>query len=150
VLVSGFGPKAMTLAGRIGDGYVNTSPEAEAIETYRSAGGRGPTIAACKVCWASDTASARKLAYDRWKSSGVPGRLSQELAMPAHFEAASENVTEDQVAEKIPCGPDPDVHLEILRTYAEAGYDEIFIAQVGDDQRGFLDFFHRELRPRLP
>ncbi len=150
VLVSGFGPAAMELAGRIADGYVNTSPEAEAIDRYRSAGGRGPAVAACKVCWASDTDSARKLAYDRWKSTAVPGQLSQELAMPAHFEAASQNVTEDQVADKISCGPDPEVHVAAIRKFVEAGYDEIFIAQVGEDQRGFLDFYDRELRRRLP
>jgi G6PDH family F420-dependent oxidoreductase len=150
VLVSGFGPEAIELAGRIGDGYVNTSPEEEAIERYRKAGGKGPAVVACKVCWASDEGTARKLAHDRWKSSGVPGQLNQELAMPAHFEMASELVTEDKVAESISCGPDPDVHAAAIRKYVDAGYDEVFIAQVGDDQRGFLDFFHRELRPRLP
>lgn len=70
--------------------------------------------------------------------------------MPVHFEAASENVTEDQVAESISCGPDPEVHAAAIRTYVDAGYDEVYIAQVGDDQRSFLDFYHRELRPRLP
>ena len=32
ILVCGFGPKATELAARIGDGFVNTSPEAELVE----------------------------------------------------------------------------------------------------------------------
>ncbi|HEY3941673.1 MAG TPA: TIGR03557 family F420-dependent LLM class oxidoreductase [Acidimicrobiales bacterium] len=150
ILVSGFGPDATALAARIGDGYVNTSPDAELLAQYRRAGGTGPTVASLKVCWGPDEASARKLAHDRWKSTGLPGQLSQELAMPAHFEAGSQLVTEDMVAETIPCGPDPERHLDAIRPYVDAGYDEIFVAQVGEDQRGFLDFWHRQLRPLLP
>src|SRR4051812_9586583 len=36
VLVSGFGPKAIRLAARIGDGFVTMSPDEEAIGLYRS------------------------------------------------------------------------------------------------------------------
>ncbi|HWD52487.1 MAG TPA: TIGR03557 family F420-dependent LLM class oxidoreductase [Acidimicrobiales bacterium] len=150
MLVSGFGPESTDLAARIGDGYVNTSPEADLLNRYRERGGTGPTVAAMKVCWAPDVGSARKLAHDRWKSSGLPGQLSQELAMPSHFEAGAQLVSEDAVAEAIPCGPDPTRHAEVIDRYIRAGYDEIFIAQVGDDQRGFLDFFTRELLPILP
>ena len=63
--------------------------------------------------------------------------------MPAHFEAGAQLVTEDAVAKSIPCGPDPSRHAEVIRKYVDAGYDEIFIAQVGDDQRGFLEFFSK-------
>jgi hypothetical protein len=30
-----------------------------------------------------------------------------------------------------------------------AGFDEVYISQVGDDQAGFFDFYQRELLPRL-
>jgi hypothetical protein len=69
--------------------------------------------------------------------------------MPAHFEQASQLVTQDMVTESIACGPDPEVHLEQLRTYIDAGYDEIYISQVGDEQQGFLDFYSREVLPRV-
>jgi hypothetical protein len=53
------------------------------------------------------------------------------------------------VAEVVPCGPDPARHLESLRPYFEAGFDELFINQIGADTRGFLEFFNTELRPKL-
>ena len=79
ILVSGFGPKSTNLAARIGDGYVNTSPEAALVEKFRRDGGKGHAVAAVKICWGEDEGMARKLAHYRWKSSGLPGQLSQEL-----------------------------------------------------------------------
>lgn len=69
--------------------------------------------------------------------------------MPAHFEQASQLVTEDQVAAKIVCGPDPERHVQMIRTYLDAGFDEVYVSQVGDDQAGFFNFYRRELVPRL-
>jgi G6PDH family F420-dependent oxidoreductase len=149
VLVSAFGPRAADTAAEIGDGFVSTSPDKEVVGRYREQGGTGPTIATIKVCWAIDEESARKTAHRLWASSGVPGEASQELSMPAHFEQAADLVTPEQLAEKIPCGPDPQRHLEAIRRYVDAGFDEIHISQIGDDQSGFLRFFRDELAPRL-
>jgi G6PDH family F420-dependent oxidoreductase len=149
ILLSGFGPKAVALAAAIGDGFVNTAPDAESLTRYHEQGGRGPTVAAVKVCWAQDEAAARKLAYDLWPTTGVPGELSQELPTPTHFEQASSIVTEDMVTGKIVCGPDPERHVALLRRYFDAGYDEVYVSQVGEEQSGFFDFFTREVKPRL-
>jgi G6PDH family F420-dependent oxidoreductase len=145
ILLSGFGPKAIALAAAIGDGYVNTAPDPDSLNQYREQGGRGPTVAAVKVCWAEDEAAARKLAFDLWPTTGVPGALNQELPTPTHFEQASSIVTEEMVTSKIVCGPDPERHVAMLRRY----YDEVYVSQVGDEQAGFFDFFNREVKPRL-
>lgn len=149
IYVSGLGPKAVDVAARIGDGYISTAPDGDMVDRYRSGGGKGPAQAGMKVCWAADEASARTTASELWANAAVPGELSQELPMPAHFEQASQLVTEDQVAAKIVCGPDPERHVEMIRTYLDAGFDEVYISQVGDDQAGFFDFYRRELAPRL-
>jgi G6PDH family F420-dependent oxidoreductase len=150
VYVSGFGPKATELAGRIGDGYINTSPSQELVELFEQSGGKGkPKQAGVKVCWGEDEEKCRRLAHETWPTSGISGELSQELPMPAHFEQAASSVTEDDIAEKLACGPDPERHVEAIRPYLEAGYDEIYVAQIGDDQQGMLDFYQREVLPRL-
>jgi hypothetical protein len=69
--------------------------------------------------------------------------------MPQHFEQAAELVTPEAMAEKIPCGPDPEVHVELLKKYLDAGFDELHVGQVGDDQEGFFTFWTKELAPRL-
>lgn len=149
VFVSGFGPKATRLAAEIGDGYVNTAPEPDAIDRYRQSGGGGPTVGLVKVCWAAEESHARKLATEVWRVSAVPGELNQELPMPAHFEQASQHVTEDDIADKIPCGPDPERHAAAIRKYLEAGYDRVYLSQIGDDQQGFLRFYFDEVQRRI-
>jgi G6PDH family F420-dependent oxidoreductase len=150
VIVSGFGPKAADLAGRVGDGYAVTGPDEDLVKTFRAAAGRDKLVmGALKVCFGEDEAQARQLAHEIWAQSGVPGELNQELPMPAHFEQAIELVTEVQVAESIVCGNDPDRFVEAITPYADAGFTHLFVQQVGPDQAGFLAFFDAEVRPRL-
>jgi G6PDH family F420-dependent oxidoreductase len=149
VLVSALGPKAVSLAARIGDGLISTQPDKESLDKYAAEGGSGPRQGGFKVCWAKDEQTGRKTAFDLWPNTLVPGQLSQELALPSHFEQASQLVTEDKLAETIPCGPDPERHLASIRQYLDAGFDEVYISQIGDDQAGFFDFYRKELAPRL-
>src|SRR5437763_5788535 len=105
ILISGFGPKAIELAARVGDGFCTTSPDREDVELYRSKAAKQTVVAGgMKVCWGEDEKAARAEAHRLWANSGLPGELAQILPTPAHFEQASKLVGEDMVAEKIPCG----------------------------------------------
>jgi G6PDH family F420-dependent oxidoreductase len=147
VIVSAFGPKAVELAARIGDGFVTVEPDGDGVRHYEQHGGRGPKLGAMKVCWGPDRDEALKLGHDRWRNDGLPGELAQVLPMPAHFEQASALVDEEAMAGMIAFGPDPGPYLERIHAFAEAGFDELYIQQIGPDQKGFLSFFERELRP---
>ncbi len=149
IIMSGFGPKSTALAARIADGYFGTSPEPDLVNQYRDAGGRGPALALMKVCWGEDEEEARRLAHELWPTIGVGGELSQELPTPGHFEQAAERVTVDEVADSISCGPDPEQHLRSIRKYADAGYDQLYIQQIGPDQDGFFGFYADEVLPKV-
>jgi G6PDH family F420-dependent oxidoreductase len=149
VLVSALGRKSVSLAARIGDGLISTQPDQESLQQYVAEGGRGPKQGGLKVCWARDERSARKTAFELWPNTLIPGQLSQELALPSHFDQASQLVTEDELAEVIACGPDPEPHLASIRQYLDAGFEEVYVSQIGGDQAGFFDFYRRELAPRL-
>jgi G6PDH family F420-dependent oxidoreductase len=149
IYISAFGPKAAELAARIGDGLVNTGPASDIVETYRKAGGGGPAIAAAKACWASSESDARRLVHRLWPNSGLPGQLAQELRTPALFEQATELVDEDTAVASTPVGPDPEVHVAAVTEYLEAGFDQVFVHQIGQDQEGFLRFYRDEVLPRL-
>ncbi len=148
VPVSAFGPKALELAIDIGDGFMTVSPDVESRQTY-SERGRGPTQAGVKVCWGSDEQAAAETVHRLWRNQLVGGELSQELPMPAHFDQASEHVTVDAVKEQVACGPDPERHVAAIKEYVDAGFDEIYVNQIGPDQAGFFEFFANEVRPRL-
>ncbi len=148
VLVSGFGPKAIRLAGRVGDGYCGVSPDAELVSLFRSSGGGDkPAQAGMKVCWGEDEAC--KTVHRLWANDLLPGELGQELPVPAHYEQAVSLVTEEMVAEAFPCGPDPERHLEAIREYIDAGYDEVYVLQIGPEQEGFFRFYEKEILPKL-
>jgi G6PDH family F420-dependent oxidoreductase len=149
ILISGFGPKSTELAARIGDGFCTVSPEKDAVETVREQGGQDKLIAGgMKVCWDEDEQRARKTAYRLWPNDGLPGELAQILPTPAHFEQASELVSEEQIAEAIPCGPDLDAHLEKIREYEDAGFDELYVQQVGDGHERMFELYSQEILPR--
>jgi G6PDH family F420-dependent oxidoreductase len=150
IAVSAFGADSLSLAARVGDALVTTRPDRDLVDEYRSQGGSGPIIGALKVCWDHDEASALKQAHSLWATECLPGQLNQELPMPSHFAEASTLVTEEMVAEKVACGPDPDRHLAAISAFTESGFDEVYINQIGPDQDGFLRFYDRELRRRLP
>jgi G6PDH family F420-dependent oxidoreductase len=149
VLMSAFGPRSVSLAARIADGYLSVKPTRQFLEQYVREGGKGPKVGGLKVCWAADEDTARKTAHELWRNETLPGQLSQELPMPAHFEQASQLVTEDMVAKAVACGPDPERHVAAIRQYLDAGYDVVHVQQIGKDQAGFLEFYRREIAPRL-
>ena len=150
ILVSGFGTKAVRLAGEIGDGYCGAAPDAEMVSLFRSSGGGDKVAhAGTKVCWDEDEARARQTAHRIWPSEALPGELGQELPTTAHFEQAVSLVTEEMVAESFTCGPDPEKHLEQIRQYLDAGYDEVYIQQIGPNQEGFFRFYEKEILPQL-
>ena len=141
IVVAASGPKAAALAGEIGDGLVSTSPEQELVDSFLESGGSGPRYGQLTVCWAESEAEACRTALEWWPNAGLKGPLSQELALPSYFEEASANVTEDEIAEEVPCGPDLDAHLEKIQAFADAGFDYVYIHQIGQDQAGFLDAY---------
>lgn len=73
--------------------------------------------------------------------------MISELPNPVYFAAACRTMTEDDVGEKIPHGPDPQAYLEGLRKLADAGFDHLSIVPVGDDLDGFMKFWTDEIAP---
>lgn len=56
-------------------------------------------------------------------------------------------VDEEDVVELVACGPDPDTHIEMIERYTDAGFDHVYVHQVGPNQADFFDFYEREILP---
>jgi coenzyme F420-dependent glucose-6-phosphate dehydrogenase len=149
IILAAGGQSAAELAGQVADGLWTVAPERELVDAYRQAGGSGPRYGQVTVCWAANEDEAKKTAYEWWPNAGLGGELSQELPLPRHFEQAAQLITPDDLAEKLPLGPDPERHLESIKAFLDAGYDHVYIHQIGPDQDGFFDFYERELASRL-
>ena len=150
IAVAASGSNAAKLAAEIGDAFVGTSADAKIIEVFNQSGGSGkPCYGELTVCWAEDQSQAEETAYKVWPISGLNGPLLSELALPAYFEQAARMIDKAAVAKTVICGPDPERHLEAIQEYARAGYDHVFVHQVGPDQDGFFQFYERKILPRL-
>src|SRR5215470_3014259 len=148
IFLAAGGEAVARLAGRIADGLVNSSLDAELVEMFSKNGGRGkPCYAELSVCVAQDEATARRIAREWWPLPGGP--LNTELALPAHFESVARLVTEETVAKSVVCGSDPRRHLDEIAKYVDAGYDHICIHQIGPDQEAMLTFYEREILPNV-
>jgi hypothetical protein len=97
------------------------------------------------VCWAEDENDARSTAKRWWPNGALHGAVSQELARPDDYAALAENVTVEQVSREVICGPDPERYRSAIDAFAAAGFDHVYLHQVGPDQAGFLEFAQAEL-----
>ena len=150
IYVAASGSRATRLAAEHGDGLIGTVPKREFIEEYERRGGNGkPKYGQLHVCWATTEDDARRTAHRHWPNAALRGQLGQELPLPRHFEQAVKTVTEDDVAETVTCSPDPERHLAAIRAYIDAGYDHVWVHQVGPDQEGFFAFYESDVLPKL-
>lgn len=150
VYVSAFGPRACALAGRIGDGFITTSPDPELVRRFRDAGGAGkPAQGSFKACYAPDRAEAVRIAQERWANDGLPGELAQVLPSPRHIEQASTLVTPEMVQDTVVCGPDPEGHLRQIEQYAQAGFDEVYVSNIGPYPEEFFRLYAEQILPQV-
>jgi G6PDH family F420-dependent oxidoreductase len=150
LVLSGFGPEAAAMAGRIGDGFWGNAPDADLVGAFEGAGGKGPRYAQLNLCWAPTVEEARRTVHETWPNTAVPGQLSQDLPTWTHFEQATQIVTEDDAVEHVPCGPDVvDEVVATVHQYVEAGYDHLYFHQIGGEQEGFFRCWEAELGPAL-
>jgi G6PDH family F420-dependent oxidoreductase len=150
IYVAGNGRKVLDAVAELADGYIGTAPKKRLLQRFDELSGPGkPKIGQVTVCWARDEATARRTVHEIWPTAAITGEASQELPVPRHFEELTKMVTEEMAAKDVTCGPDASQHVAAIAKYAEAGFDHVYVHQVGPDQDGMIDFYASEVMPRL-
>jgi G6PDH family F420-dependent oxidoreductase len=145
------GPDSCRLAGEKADLMIAVEPKSELGEMFDSAGGAGkPRVGQLAIAYDTDHERAIQRAHEQFRWFGLGWKVNADLPNPESFEAATQFVTPDQVAEAIACGPDLEAHVEAVRPYIEAGFTEIALVQIGaDQQEPFMRWAQDELLPAL-
>jgi len=144
------GKHAVKLAAEKADGLISVVADKSALEAYDEAGGSGkPRYIKLAVCYDENEQEARRQVHKQWPIDAMPGRLLTEQRLPQDFEAIAELVTEQQAADSVLCGPDPERHIEKIKRYFEAGYDHVYVHQIGPNQKGFFSFYEQQVIPHL-
>ncbi len=145
------GRSSCHLAGRHADAMIAVEPDAELGRMFDAAGGSDkPRVGQIALSYDPDRDVAMKRAMEqfRWFTGGW--RVNAELPVPASFAQASRTVGERDISEKMPCGPDLEMHLAGIRQFESAGFTHVALIQVGGDtQERFIDWAARELLPAL-
>jgi coenzyme F420-dependent glucose-6-phosphate dehydrogenase len=129
VIVAAKAENAARLAAEVGDG-----------KSFKDAGGAGPIYGKVTGAFASSEESAKKIALERQPNVAMGGDLSTELALPRDFEAVAELVREEDLEGSLAFGDDLGVWREKLAAFDDAGFTHVSLHDVGEDQRGFIEF----------
>lgn len=149
IVVSAFAESSAELAAQSGDGLWTTGTKGEVIEAYKSAGGTGPIWSQLSLCWDEDRDKALERAHRMWPNTGLPGQLAQDLRTVEHMEQATRLVKPDDLEGTMPIGPDPEPLIQSINEAESAGIEYIYMHQIGNPLRGFLDFWVDEIEPEL-
>ncbi|MFN8112688.1 MAG: TIGR03557 family F420-dependent LLM class oxidoreductase [Solirubrobacterales bacterium] len=145
------GSDSCSLAGRWADLMVAVEPKAELGEMFDEAGGDGkPRVGQVAVAYDPDREAAVERAHDQFRWFGLGWSVNADLPGPDSFAGGTQFVDPGQVGEQIACGRDVEEHVEAIRPFIDAGFDEIALVQIGGEhQDGFIGWAEAELLPAL-
>lgn len=150
ILVAASGTKTAQLAGRIADGLIAVAPDGRVVEAFESAGGKDKRrLAQLHVCWAQTTEEAVKTVREKWPIASLQGAVLSDLARPVDFEQLTGSLPDDLAVGEVVCGPDPQEHRDAIARFAAAGFTELYVHQIGDDQDGFFRFYAEHVLPHI-
>jgi G6PDH family F420-dependent oxidoreductase len=150
IYIAAKGDKAVELAARAGDGLVAVAPDKDLVTRFEREGGAGkPKYGQVHVCWADSEDEGVRVAHDHWPNAAIGGELGSELPLPRHYEQAAKTVRPEDIAQQVVCGPDPERHRAAIQEYVDAGFDHVYVHQIGPRQEEFIRFFVSDVLPKL-
>jgi G6PDH family F420-dependent oxidoreductase len=150
VAVAVSGEQSVTHFAPLADAMIAVEPDAELSKKWDTEKSGSRKIGQMPVCWDPDKDAAVKRAHEQFRWFGGGWKVNAELPDVTSFAAATSFVRPEDVAGAIPCGPDIEPILEQAAQYADAGFTDLALVQIGGDhQEGFLDFAKNKLLPAL-
>ena len=147
--IAASGTESAQLAGENGDGFISTKADEKLIQEFRDGGGEGkPTYGKVTFCWADTEDKALDTVHKYWPTAAIPGSLHADLPTPAHFEDAAKLVKKEDLKD-MALGPDPERFMKEIQAMLDAGFEHVYLHQIGPDQDGFFRFYERELQQRI-
>lgn len=137
------GPQSIEVAAPRADFMIAVEPDGDAVKAFDEATtAKTPArkVGQLPISWDADrdTAVARAHEQFRWFAGGW--KVNAELSGPSAFDAATQFVRPEDVADQIACGNDVDAVIEAVRPFADAGFTDLALLQIGDEgQDQFLE-----------
>jgi G6PDH family F420-dependent oxidoreductase len=146
------GAQSVALAAPRSDALIAVTPDEDLIRQWDQLAAQRDQrkIAQVPICWDPDRGAALRRAHEQFRWFAGGWKVNAELPGTSAFAAATQFVTEDDVAANIPCGPDVDGIVSAVKPFQQAGFTDIALVQIGGGhQDGFFPFAQRHLLPAL-
>lgn len=154
IAVAMSGEESVEKFGPMADCLIGVQPDSDLIRQWKHLHSRAfgleparRSIAQIPIAWDLDRDAAIARAYEQFRWFGGGWSVNSELPTPASFAAATQFVRKEDVAESIPCGPDLDVIVDAVSKYADAGFTDVALLQIGGDTQD--RFFDEAAKPLL-
>jgi coenzyme F420-dependent glucose-6-phosphate dehydrogenase len=159
IYIAAGGPKAATLVGRIGDGFICTSGKGEdlyhtllgAVSEGAQEGGKDAAKIVknieVKVSYDHDAQFAKD-ACRPWAALALTAEEKGGTEDPIEMERLAEGAV-DRAHNRFIVSDDPEEIVEKIAWYVDLGFAELIFHFPGDDQTRALDQFAADIAPRL-
>jgi coenzyme F420-dependent glucose-6-phosphate dehydrogenase len=161
VYIAAGGPVMAKYAGRVGDGFICTSGKGMDLYTDKllpavvdglAAAGRPVDDIARMIEIKLSYAPTREEAMENtrfWAPLALSAEDKHRLDDPLEMAYAADQLPLDQVASRWIVATTPDEVVDAVRPYVDAGFDHLVFHLAGEDQRGFLSAFGRDVLPLI-
>jgi G6PDH family F420-dependent oxidoreductase len=135
------GERSVEMFAPLSDHLIAVEPNKDLVDAWHEA--RRATglphdvrvVGQIPICWDPDREAAVRRAHEQFRWFGGGWAVNADLPTTAGFEGATQFVRPEDVAESIPCGPDLDAIVDAVSKYWEAGFTDIALVQIGDDNQ---------------
>jgi len=141
-------------AGSWADGLITTHKTydelKQVVNAFRNNGGEGkPVYLKVQLSYAGNYEDALQGAYEQWRTNIFQGSVLGDLPTVAHFDAAAQFVTPDDLKASVRISADLDEHIEWLKQDATLGFEKIILHNVNTKQELFINDFGKHVLPQL-
>jgi G6PDH family F420-dependent oxidoreductase len=136
IAVAVSGDQSVQRFAPLADAMVAVEPEASLVQEWDRVGrADAPKIGQLPVSWGSDRDAAITRAHEQFRWFAGGWKVNAELPGPPAFEAATQFVTKDDVAENIPCGDDLDAIVSAVKPFWDGGFTHVALVQIGGEHQ---------------
>jgi coenzyme F420-dependent glucose-6-phosphate dehydrogenase len=120
------------------------------VTAFRSNGGNGkPLYLQAALSFEASEKESREVAHRAWRQAALKPAQLADLEMPADFDAATRDVTAEEVAAALRVSSDVKQHLDWLQSDKELGFDAVYLHYLGPEVARFLDKFGASVMPHF-
>lgn len=120
------------------------------LDAFREGGGADkPVYLQVHLSYAPTLEEARANAHDQWRFNALSSSVAAELKTPSQFDEATRYVRPEDLEESVLVSPDLARHVDWIGGFADLGFCDIYLHNVGLNQRAFIEAFGTTVLPQL-